>query len=78
MSGSPGSSSAGTQGGRTPRNDNADIVERHGRPGGRNTGGTDAESSARPPLSGERDSRAADPDRPDATRGDESRDDEDR
>ena len=29
MSGSPGSSSAGTQGGRTPRNDNAELVERH-------------------------------------------------
>ncbi len=65
MSGSPGSSSAGTQGGRTPRNDNAELVERHDRGGGRHAGDTDATTSARPTQTGERDANRADPDRPD-------------
>ena len=76
MSGSPGNSSAGTQGGRTPRNENADVVERHGRPGGRHSGDTDAETHARPTLTGERDSRAADSDRLGAESRDETRRDE--
>jgi hypothetical protein len=65
MSGSPGNTSAGNQGGRTPRNANADIVERHGRPGGRHSGGTDASTDARATQTGEQDSKQADPDRPD-------------
>ena len=73
MSGSPGSSSAGTQGGRSPRNDNADIVERHERAGGRHAGGTDASTSARNSQSGERDTKPSDPDRPEPQ--DEQQDD---
>ena len=65
MSGSPGNTSAGTQGGRSPRNENADLVERHDRGGGRHAGGTDASTSARPTQTGERDPKPADPDGPD-------------
>lgn len=64
MSGSPGNTSAGTQGGRTPRNANADIVERHHGPGERHSGDTDATTHARPTQTGEQDSKRADPDRP--------------
>jgi hypothetical protein len=71
MSGSPGSSSAGTKGGRTPRNENADLVERHDRDGGRHAGGTDASTSARPTQTGERDSHRADPDRPEENEQDD-------
>ena len=67
MSGSPGNTSSGTEGGRSPRNKNADIVERHDRDGGRHAGGTDASTSARPTQTGERDSKPADPDRPDGS-----------
>lgn len=65
MSGSPGSSSAGSTGGRSPRNDNADVTERHDRGGGRHAGGTDASTSARGTQTGERDSSTPDPDRAD-------------
>ena len=65
MSGSPGNTSSGNEGGRSPRNKNADIVERHDRDGGRHAGGTDASTSARPTQTGERDSKPADPDQPD-------------
>ena len=65
MSGSAGNTSSGTKGGRSPRNDNADLVERHDRGGGRHAGDTDASTSARKTQTGERDSKPADPDQPD-------------
>jgi hypothetical protein len=74
MSGSPGNTGAGAQGGRTPRNQNADLVDRHGRPGGRHTGGTDASTDARATQTGERDAKRADPDRPDQSEDDDSSD----
>jgi hypothetical protein len=65
MSGSSGNTSAGTQGGRTPRSDNADIVERHGhgRDADRATD-TDASTAARGTRTGRNDSVPADPDVP--------------
>ncbi len=64
MSGSPGNTSAGSQGGRTPRDKNADVTARHGHGGGEHAGDTDASTAARATRTGGNDSRAADPDAP--------------
>jgi uncharacterized protein with PIN domain len=67
MSGSPGNTSAGTKGGRTPRDDNHDITARHGDDlahGVRHSDATDAEASARGTRTGEQDSNRQDPDDP--------------
>ncbi len=47
MSGSPGNTSGGTQGGRSPGAQNADIVDRHHEQGGTPSTGTDASTAAR-------------------------------
>ena len=62
MSGSSGNTSAGTKGGRSARAGNGDVVARHTDPAGRHGQGTDAETHARPSLTGGNDSRHADPD----------------
>ena len=65
MSGSSGNTGAGSKGGRPPRADNADVVERHGhgRDADRATD-TDASTAARGTRTGRSDSRPADPDLP--------------
>ena len=68
MSGSPGSSDAGTKGGRSPRGGNEDVTARHGRGGAEPTPNTDASTSARPTRTGGNDSNPADPDAPDPER----------
>ena len=68
MSGSSGNTSAGSKGGRTPRGGNEDITERHGRPGGRHDGDTDASTAARPTQTGQQDSEPSDPDKGDEDR----------
>lgn len=64
MSGSPGNTSSGAPGGRPPRNENADVTERHARGGTGHAGDTDASTAARPTRTGRNDSRPADPDAP--------------
>jgi hypothetical protein len=67
MSGSPGNTSAGTKGGRSPRDGNHDLTARHGddpEHGIRHSDATDAESSARGTRTGEQDSDRHDPDDP--------------
>ncbi len=67
MSGSRGNTSAGTKGGRTPRDGNHDLTARHGDDlahGVRHSDATDAESSARGTRTGEQDSPRHDPDDP--------------
>ncbi len=67
MSGSPGNTSEGTKGGRSPRTQNADITERHHEQGAdRHATGTDASTAARHTQTGRDDAVANDPDRPDA------------
>ena len=66
MSGSSGNTSAGSKGGRTPRAENADIVERHGhgRDAADRASDTDASTAARGTRTGRNDSEPADPDVP--------------
>ena len=64
MSGSPGNTSGGTQGGRTPRGRNEDVVARHGRGGAEATPNPDASTAARATRTGRNDSAHADPDAP--------------
>jgi hypothetical protein len=67
MSGSPGSSSTGTTGGRSPRDGNHDLTARHGDDpahGVRHSDDTGAEASARGTRTGEADSDRHDPDDP--------------
>lgn len=67
MSGSPGSSSSGTEGGRGPRDANHDLTARHGddaERGLRHSDAADAEASARGSRTGEADSDRHDPDDP--------------
>lgn len=67
MSGSTGNTSAGTKGGRTPRDGNHDLTARHGddlEHGVRHSDATDAEASARGTRTGEQDSQRHDPDDP--------------
>jgi hypothetical protein len=47
MSGSPGNTSEGTKGGRTPRGTNDDLIQRHGAGGPDSTARTDATTDAR-------------------------------
>jgi uncharacterized protein with PIN domain len=75
MSGSPGSSSTGTQGGRGPRDANHDLTARHGDDlahGVRHSDDTGASTSARPTESGEADTRRQDPDDPANTHANQS------
>jgi len=62
MSGSPGNTSSGNQGGRSPRHGNDDVIARHrqGEQQQEQSGG--AEESARGTITGRDDSRKADPD----------------
>lgn len=71
MSGSPGNTSGGTPGGRSPRGTNDDLVQRHGMGGPDATARTDASTDARAPGAGGR--RGPDPDAPGAAAGDQSR-----
>lgn len=66
MSGSPGNTSGGTQGGRSPRHGNDDVTARHNQKGPQQVQGGSAEESARGTVTGRNDSRQADPDQPDA------------
>jgi uncharacterized protein with PIN domain len=75
MSGSPGNTSAGTKGGRTPRDGNHDLTARHGDDlahGVRHSDDTGASTSARPTESGEADTRRQDPDDPSSTHENQS------
>ena len=70
MSGSPGNTSGGSPGGRSPRGTNDDLVQRHGMGGPDSTARTDASTDARTPGAGKNnDHREQDPDAPE--RGDE-------
>ena len=65
MSGSPGNTSGGKPGGRTPRGTNDDLVQRHGMGGPDSPARTDASTDARTPGRGEHDRREPDADAPD-------------
>jgi hypothetical protein len=62
MSGSSGNTSAGSQGGRAPRNGNSDITSRRGPDAPSAKDDTGAESSARGTRTGRADSERSDPD----------------
>lgn len=67
MSGSPGNTSGGAKGGRTPRGTNDDLIQRHGMGGPDSTARTDASTDARTPRAGgEGDRREPDADAPGA------------
>ena len=65
MSGSPGNTSSGAGGGRTPRHGRDDITARHaqGTPD-QHTSRTDASTDARAASPDREDSRVTDPDKP--------------
>jgi hypothetical protein len=64
MSGSPGNTNPGTQGGRAPRHGNDDVIARHRQGEHQQEQGGSAEESARGTITGRNDSRRADPDTP--------------
>jgi hypothetical protein len=69
MSGSPGNTSEGTKGGRTPRGTNDDLIQRHGAGGPDSTARTDATTDARAPRRGPGGAREPDPDAPEPEDG---------
>ena len=69
MSGSPGNTSGGAPGGRTPRGTNDDLIQRHGMGGPDSTARTDASTDARAPQTGKNDRREPDPDAPEPEAG---------
>jgi hypothetical protein len=64
MSGSPGNTSGGTQGGRTPRGKHDDVTQRHNLGGPDTPANTDASTDARTPRRGKNDDQEQDADRP--------------